>query len=126
MAKRVKVQVDVNDVFLDTVDPAVRTAVVKSEMWPIVLATYATTERKAKVGAFHNAGEKIIHMMTDGGFSVCAIVKNGVGDEYRFMSADNFLVGMDAATTYHYSNRMESVNPRYLANNLRPESKHDA
>lgn len=126
MAKREKIQVDVNDVFLDTVDPAERTAVIKSEMWPVVLATYATTERKAKVGAFHNAGEKIIHMMTDGGFSVCAIVKNGVGDEYRFMSADNFLVGMDAATTYHYANRMESVNPRYLASNLRPESKHDA
>ena len=126
MAKRVKVQVDVNDVFLDTVDPAVRTAVVKSEMWPVVLATYATTERKAKVGEYHNGNEKIIHMMTDEGFGVCAIVKNGVGDEYRFMSADNFLVGMDVATTYNYSNRMESVNPRYLANNLRPESKHDA
>ena len=126
MAKRVKVQVDVNDVFLDTVDPAVRTAVVKSEMWPVVLATYATTERKAKVGEYHNGNEKIIHMMTDEGFGVCAIVKNCVGDEYRFMSADNFLVGMDVATTYNYSNRMESVNPRYLANNLRPESKHDA
>ena len=126
MAKRVKVQVDVNDVFLDTVDPAERTAVIKSEMWPVVLATYATTERKAKVGAFHNGGEKIIHMMTDGGFSVCAIVKNGVGDEYRFTSADNYLVGTNPTNTYHYSNRMESVNPRYLANNLRPESKHDA
>ena len=126
MAKRVKIQVDVNDVFTDTVDSAVRTAVVKSEMWPIVLATYATTERKAKVGAFHNGAEKIIHMMTDGGFSVCAIVKNGVGDEYKFMSADNHLVGIDPTNTYYYSNRMVSVNPRYLANNLRPESKHDA
>ena len=75
MAKRVKIRVDVNDVFLDTVDPAVQTAVVKSEMWPVVLATYATTERKAKVGAFHNGAEKIIHMITDEGFSVCSIAK---------------------------------------------------
>jgi len=126
MAKRVKVQVDVNDVFLDTVDPAVRTAVVKSEMWPVALSVYSSTERKAKVGEYHNGNEKIIHMMTDEGFGVCAIVKNGVGDEYRFMSADNFLVGMDVTNTHHYSNRMESVNPRYLCSNLRPDSKHDA
>ena len=126
MAKRVKIQVDVNDVFLDTVDPAVRTAVVKSEMWPIVLAAYATTERKAKVGAFHNAGEKIIHMMTDEGFSVCGIAKTITGEEYSFMSADNHLVGVDPTNTYHYSNRMSSANPRYMASNLRPESKHDA
>jgi len=126
MAKRVKIQVDVNDVFLDTVDPAERTAVIKSEMWPVVLAAYATTERKAKVGAFHNAGEKIIHMMTDEGFSVCGVGKTITGEEYSFMSADNYLVGTNHTNTYHYSNRMSSTKPRYMANNLRPDSRHDA
>lgn len=126
MAKRVKIQVDVNDVFLDTVDPAERAAVIKSEMWPIVLAAYATTERKAKVGAFYNGSEKIIHMMTDEGFSVCGITKTITGEEYSFLSADNYLVGTNLTNTYHYSNRMSSTKPRYMANNLRPESKHDA
>ena len=126
MAKREKIKVDPKDLFLDTVDPVTQSIVMKSEMWPIVLSVYSTTEQRAKVAAYgNNSQEKIIHMATDQGFSVCAIARSAAGFgtdvnyEYRFMSADYYLTGSDTNVTHNYSTRMVSSKPKYIANNLR-------
>lgn len=133
MAKREKIKVDPKDLFLDTVDSVTQSIVMKSEMWPIVLSVYSTTEQRAKVAAYgNNSQEKIIHMATDQGFSVCAIARSAAGFstdvdyEYRFMSADYYLTGSDTNVTHNYSTRMVSSKPKYIANNLRATSVHDA
>lgn len=133
MAKREKIQVDVNNVFLNTVDPATRATVTRSDMWPIVLSVYSTTEQRVKVAAYADTvQEKIIHMTTDEGFSVCAIARSPSGfgtdvtHEYKYLSADNYLTGSGITSTSNYSTRMLSSKPKYIANNLRPTSTHDA
>lgn len=133
MAKQERIKVDPKDLFLDTVDPVTRSAVMKSDMWPIVLSVYSTTEQRAKVAAYGSTlQEKIIHMATDQGFSVCAIARTAAGFtedvtyEYRFMSADYYLTGSDTNVTHNYTTRMTSSKPKYIANNLRATSVHDA
>lgn len=125
MGKRTKISFDVNNIFLEAAHtPASKAEFMRSELWPVAVSIYALTEGVSKIGPITHGSR--VHLMTDGGFSIGSIdvVTPGGTPKYRVLTADGLFCKDSEYVGASYSSRLETVNPRYICQQLRPASTH--
>ena len=128
MTKKTKQQIDINDIFYDGAhDDASKARVMKSSVWPVLVALYSFSEKELRVGPVHYSDEStgnLYHLLTRSGVPAAAV--RHYGDMIDVMNADRMIHGRKIDTPYPYSTRISSNNPRYIVSKLNPSSNHDA
>lgn len=128
MAKKIKEQVDISDIFYDgTHDDAAKARVMKSSVWPVLVALYSFSEKQLQIGPVHysdGSTDNLYHLLTRSGVPAAAV--RHCGDMIDVMNADRMIHGSKIDTHYPYSTRISSNNPRYIVSKLNPSSNHEA
>jgi hypothetical protein len=125
MAKKVRTQIDINDIFMANAhDDASKAVFVRSELWPIAVSIYALTDRVAKIGPVATDGN-FVAMTTDEGFTICGLQRwhDGSGkDRYALLRSDGYATPGGLHNRQMYTSQIESYNPRYIINKLKASS----
>lgn len=128
MAKKAKEQVDISDIFYDGAhDDAAKARMMKSSVWPVLVALYSFSEKQLQIGPVHYSNDSIgnlYHLLTRSGVPAAAV--RHCGDTIDVMNADRMIHGSDIDNFYPYTPRISSDNPRYIVSKLNPSSNHEA
>ena len=131
MTKKIKERVDVNDIFYDGVhDDASKAEVMKSALWPVLVAMYSFSDKQLRIGPVRNFAQghgsirTMVHFLTASGTPAAAVRLDADGEMF-VMSADRGIHGRDDGQTSPYTNRVMSKNPRYIVNTLKADSSHE-
>jgi len=127
MAKRIKEQVDLSDMFYDGVhDDASKAKVMRSPLWPLAVAVYANF-KSLRLGPVCHSGHEgeLFHFLTESGLPVVCLSlgKDGLT---RVMTADRGVHGHGVDKMFPYTAVLKSSNVRYAMAKLKPNAPHDA
>jgi len=126
MGKRTRVQIDVNEIFYGGIhDDATKTRIMKSHVWPVVVAIYSFTDRKLQVGPVCFGSEQYIHLLTKSGLPVACVHSDNENDKISILVTDRTVVGCELNSTNGYSNRLETNNVRYAVSKFGSNAFHD-
>jgi hypothetical protein len=127
MAKKIKEQVDLSDMFYDGVhDDASKAKVMRSPLWPLAVAVYAYF-KPLRLGPVCHSGidGELFHFLTESGLPVVCLNRGTDGD-IRVMTADRGVHGWAVDKTLPYTSVLKSNNIRYVIAKLKPNAHHDA
>lgn len=131
MTEKIKEQFDINDIFYDGVhDDASKAEVMKSALWPVLVAMYSFSGKQLRIGPVRNFAQghgyvhTMVHFLTASGTPAAAVRLDADG-EMVVMNADRGIHGIDDGHTSPYTNRIVSKNPRYIVNTLKADSSHE-
>jgi hypothetical protein len=126
MAKKIKEQVDLSDMFYDGVhDDASKAKVMRSPLWPLAVAVYAYFKPLRLGPVCHSGNEgELFHFLTESGLPVVCLNRGTDGD-IRVMTADRGVHGWAVDKTLPYTSVLKSNNIRYVIAKLKPNAHHD-
>jgi len=127
MAKKIKEQVDLSDIFYDGVhDDASKAKAMRSQLWPLAVAVYAYF-KPLRLGPICNsdADGELFHFLTESGLPVVCLNRGTDGD-IRVMVADRGVHGHGVDKMFPYTSVLKSNNIRYAVAKLKPNAHHDA
>ena len=126
MAKKIKEQVDLSDMFYDGVhDDASKAKVMRSPLWPLAVAVYAYFKPLRLGPVCHSGTEgELFHFLTESGLPVVCLNRGTDGD-IRVMTADRGVHGWAVDKTLPYTSVLKSNNIRYVIAKLKPNAHHD-
>jgi len=127
MAKKIKEQVDLNDIFYDGAhDDASKAKAMRSQLWPLAVAVYAYF-KPLRLGPICNLDddEELFHFLTESGLPVVCLKLASNGD-VRVMTADRNFHGYEVDKVTPYSTVLSTNNIRYAVTKLKPNARHDS
>lgn len=127
MAKKIKEQVDLSDMFYEGVhDDASKAKVMRSPLWPLAVAVYAYF-KPLRLGPVCHSGTdgELFHFLTESGLPVVCL-SLAVNGDIRVMTADRGVHGWAVDKTLPYTSVLKSNNIRYVIAKLKPNAHHDA